>query len=95
MPPDPLPEGEPGELIRVMDLGEADGAATVKVMYHSRDGADRDRAVTGLVTYPTGTAPKDGWPVTALRRARLGWHPGAASAARPRLPRTGASKAWP
>lgn len=75
MPPDPLPEGEPGELIRVMDLGEADGAATVKVMYHSRDGADRDRAVTGLVTYPTGTAPKDGWPVTATAPGTVGLAP--------------------
>ena len=75
VPPDPLPEGEPGELIRVMDLGEADGAATVKVMYHSRDGADRDRAVTGLVTYPTGTAPKDGWPVTATAPGTVGLAP--------------------
>lgn len=39
LPPDPLPNGKPGELIRVQELGESDGTATVKVMYHSRDAA--------------------------------------------------------
>ena len=75
LPPDPLPEGEPGELIRVMDLGESDGTATLKVMYHSRDAEDRDRAVTGLVTYPTGDAPEDGWPVVSTAPGTTGLAP--------------------
>lgn len=75
LPPDPLPEGEPGELIRVMDMGESGGTATVKVMYHSRDAEDRDLAVTGLATYPTGEAPEDGWPVVATAPGTTGLAP--------------------
>ncbi len=75
LPPDPLPEGEPGELIRVMNLGETDGSVTLKVMYHSRDAEDRDRAVTGLVTYPTGDAPEGGWPVVSTAPGTTGLAP--------------------
>lgn len=70
--PKPFPAGEPGDLIRVMDLGEAAGVATVKVMYHSRDAADRDRAVTGLISYPTKAAPDGGWPVVATAPGTVG-----------------------
>jgi hypothetical protein len=70
--PDPLPPGEPGQLIRVQDLGEADGQQTVRVMYHSRDAGDRDRAVTGIITYPTADAPEDGWPVTSQANGTVG-----------------------
>jgi pimeloyl-ACP methyl ester carboxylesterase len=72
--PDPLPEGEPGDLIRVQELGEQDGATTVRVMYHSVDGQDRDRAVTGLITYPTDPAgaPDDGWPVISWAHGTSG-----------------------
>ena len=70
--PDPLPEGEPGELIRVQELGEADGQRSVRVMYHSRDAQDADRAVTGVITFPTGEAPEDGWPVTSWAHGTTG-----------------------
>lgn len=70
--PDPLPPGEPGQLIRVMDLGEADGARTLRVMYHSRDAQDRDRAVTGIVTHPTTEAPEGGWPVVSWAHGTSG-----------------------
>jgi alpha-beta hydrolase superfamily lysophospholipase len=70
--PDPLPEGKPGELIRVQDLGTADGRHTVRIMYHSRDAERRDRAVTGIVTYPTGDAPAGGWPVTSQANGTVG-----------------------
>lgn len=70
--PKPLPAGEPGDLIRMMELGEADGVATVKVMYHSRDAADRDRAVTGLISYPTKAPPEGGWPVVATAPGTVG-----------------------
>jgi len=72
VPPDPLPEGDPGDLIRVMAVSEADGAATFKIMYHSRDAQDRDRAVTGLVTYPTTRAPRRGWPVVSTAPGTVG-----------------------
>jgi hypothetical protein len=63
--PDPLPPGEPGDLIRVQEVAATDSEVTVRVMYHSRDARDRDRAVTGIVTYPTAPAPDGGWPVVS------------------------------
>lgn len=70
--PDPLPAGEPGQLIRVQDLGEEGSQHTVRVMYHSRDASDADRAVTGIISYPTRTAPDDGWPVTSQANGTVG-----------------------
>lgn len=75
VPPDPLPAGEPGDLIRVMEVGESGGLATLKIMYHSRDAQDRDRAVTGLVTHPTTPAPEDGWPVVSTAPGTVGIAP--------------------
>jgi pimeloyl-ACP methyl ester carboxylesterase len=72
VPPDPLPAGEPGDLIRVMEVSEAGGLATLKIMYHSRDAQDRDRPVTGLVTYPTTEAPEGGWPVVSTAPGTVG-----------------------
>lgn len=70
--PDPLPPGEPGRLIRVQELGERDGYVDLRVMYHSRDANDRDRAVTGIISYPTAEPPADGWPVIALAHGTTG-----------------------
>lgn len=70
--PDPLPPGEPGDLIRVQELGESDGRTNLKIMYHSRDAQDRDRAVTGVVTYPTAPAPEGGWPVISTAHGTSG-----------------------
>lgn len=70
--PDPLPAGDPGELIRVQDLGEEGGRRTVRVMYHSRDVQDRDRAVTGVITFPTAQPPEGGWPVVAWAHGTTG-----------------------
>ncbi|MGB3409833.1 MAG: lipase family protein [Microthrixaceae bacterium] len=70
--PDPLPHGEPGELIRIQDLGEQAGQHTVRVMYHSRDAQDKDRAVTGIVTYPTAEPPEGGWTVTSQANGTVG-----------------------
>lgn len=70
--PDPLPPGEPGTLVRVQDLGEADGRRSKRVMYHSRDANDRDRAVTGIVTHPMAPAPPGGWPVVAWAHGTTG-----------------------
>lgn len=70
--PQPLPPGEPGELIRVQQLGEVDGSVTSRVMYHSNDALGRDRAVTGIVTYPSGDAPPEGWPVISTAHGTTG-----------------------
>jgi acetyl esterase/lipase len=61
--PDPLPAGEPGDLIRVQAVDDTADEVTVRVMYHTRDARERDRVSTGIITYPTGEAPDGGWPV--------------------------------
>lgn len=73
--PDPLPEGEPGELIRTMLVSEGNGARTLRIMYHSRDSQDRDRAVTGTATYPEAEAPEGGWPVISNAHGTTGIAP--------------------
>lgn len=70
--PDPLPPGEPGALIRIQDVSAAGGLTTLRIMYHSRDARDRDRAVTGILTYPDGAAPAGGWPVVSLANGTTG-----------------------
>lgn len=70
--PDPLPTGQPGELIRTQPIGEVDGRSSVRVMYHSTDAQDRDRAVTGVVTIPAGSAPENGWPVISTAHGTTG-----------------------
>ena len=70
--PDPLPQGEPGALIRVQPVSDGGGFTTLRIMYHSRDAQDRDRAVTGILTYPNGDAPEGGWPVVSLAHGTTG-----------------------
>lgn len=74
--PDPLPAGEPGELIRTMPIETDDpGQAAVRVMYHSTDAEGDDRAVTGVVFHPTGEAPEGGWPIVAWAHGTSGMAP--------------------
>jgi fermentation-respiration switch protein FrsA (DUF1100 family) len=77
--PDPLPEGEPGELIRYQPI-ERPGSdrATYRVMYHSRDARDRDVAVTGLVSVPLGDAPEGGWSTLSWGHGTVGLAPACA-----------------
>jgi pimeloyl-ACP methyl ester carboxylesterase len=70
--PDPLPPGAPGDLIRVQEVGTDAGIRTLRVMYHSRDAEDRDRAVTGIVSHPIGAAPEGGWPVQSWAHGTAG-----------------------
>ena len=70
--PDPLPPGEPGDIIRLQLISQTGGATTLRVMYHSRDAADRDRAVTGIITYPDATPPPGGWPVVSTANGTSG-----------------------
>jgi hypothetical protein len=80
--PDPLPAGQPGELIRVQDVSRGGGATTLRIMYHSRDAADRDRAVTGIVTFPDGPAPREGRPVVSIAPGTSGMSASCASSRR-------------
>jgi dienelactone hydrolase len=72
--PDPLVPAPPGTLIRVQPIaGDADRATeSTRVMYHSRDVLDRDRAVTGVITVPRAPAPAEGWPVVAWAHGTTG-----------------------
>lgn len=70
--PDPLNEGEPGEIIRIQYVADSAEATTLRIMYHSRDARDRDRAVTGILTYPHAAPPDGGWPVVSLANGTVG-----------------------
>lgn len=70
--PDPLPAGEPGDLIRIQEHDGGAGATerSVRIMYHSIDAAGRDRAVTGTVTLPGDGA--DALPVLTVAPGTVG-----------------------
>jgi len=70
--PDPLPPGDPGDLMRVQPLDASAGEAGLRIMYHSTDAQGDDRAVTGVVYHPTGTPPDGGWPVVAWAHGTSG-----------------------
>lgn len=59
--PDPLPPGEPGQLLRTEPAtAPVGGAATTLVLHHSRSATDTDEAVTGTVLVPTTPWPGPG-----------------------------------
>jgi pimeloyl-ACP methyl ester carboxylesterase len=70
--PDPLPLGQPGQLIRIQHVAADAGSTTLRIMYHSRDAQDRDRAVTGILTHPNASPPESGWPVVSLANGTVG-----------------------
>lgn len=51
-PPDPLPPGDPGALLRTQPVSGTRGAVTTLVQYRSRDAGGRDVPVTGTVLVP-------------------------------------------
>jgi hypothetical protein len=70
--PDPLPVAQPGDVIRLQLIGQSGGNTTLRMMYHSQDTAGRDRAVTGIVTYPDAAPPTGGWPVVSTANGTSG-----------------------
>jgi fermentation-respiration switch protein FrsA (DUF1100 family) len=87
--PNPLPPAPRGTLIRTQVVRAQGGATTARVMYHSSDAQDRDRAVTGIVTFPTSAPPPAaGWPVTSWA------HPTAGLASQCAPSRTGLPAPW-
>jgi len=63
--PDPLPAGEPGDVIRLQPIEADGGDVATRVMYLSEDRTGAPRAVTGTVHHPEGDAPDGGWPILA------------------------------
>ena len=66
--PDPLPSGQPGELIRAEPFYEyllPYTISAVRILYHSRSSQEKDVAASGVVLLPRGTPPPGGWPIIA------------------------------
>jgi len=75
-PPDRVPPGDPGEIVRSMRLtGSPLGSTAWRVIYHSRDLDDRDILVSGLVIAPTGPAPAGGRPIVSWAHPTTGSAP--------------------
>ncbi|AYF99368.1 alpha/beta hydrolase [Protaetiibacter intestinalis] len=71
--PDPLPAGEPGELIRSLPIETAPaGSRAWRVLYHSTGTTGDDIAVSGTVVVPDGEPPAGGWPVIAWAHPTTG-----------------------
>jgi Secretory lipase len=74
--PNPLPAGQPGELIRSQPFDEYElplSVSAVRILYHSRSASGEDVAVSGVVLYPYGKRPPaGGWPVIAWAHAGTG-----------------------
>lgn len=84
--PDPQPEGEPGDVVRTMEVEAPDGQVGLRVMYLSTDSYDAPRLATGLVYAPTTEAPDGGWPVLAWGHGTSGLAPQCAPSRAPAVP---------
>lgn len=65
--PDPLPPGQPGDLIRIdpIESSGREDVDTYRVMYHTRSKGGADIAATGLIFVPRSPTPDGGWPIIA------------------------------
>jgi hypothetical protein len=72
--PDPLPEGEHGDLLRYeqVDDSQLAGATQWRVMYLSESVAGDPIAVTGTVVVPDGDAPEGGRDVVSIAHGTTG-----------------------
>lgn len=71
-PPAPLPARAAGTLIRGEPVAAPAGARGWRILYHSRDTAGRDIAVSGSVFVPAGPVPAGGRPVVAWAHGSIG-----------------------
>ena len=67
-----LPNGNPGDLIDVEDLGTFNNIEAYRILYHSRNRHNQPIAVSGFVAVPDGTPPPGGWPVLAYAHGTTG-----------------------
>ncbi|MFC7475923.1 alpha/beta fold hydrolase [Dankookia sp. GCM10030260] len=76
LPPDPLPPGARGAVIRSRPLAaEAalpSAARNLLVLYRSTDAQGKPAAVSGTVAIPPGTPPAGGWPVITWAHGTTG-----------------------
>jgi pimeloyl-ACP methyl ester carboxylesterase len=71
-PPVPLPPGPPGSLIRSEPVAAPAGVRGLRILYHSRDVAGADIAVSGTVFVPDTPAPREGRRVVAWAHGTTG-----------------------
>jgi hypothetical protein len=71
-PPQPLPRGHPGELIRSQPLAAPAGFHAWRILYHSRSLTGADIPVSGLVVVADRSAPPGGRPVLAYAHGVTG-----------------------
>ena len=71
-PPDPLPTGVPGELIRVEVIAAPARMRAWRVLYHSTTRARGDIAISGLVVAPDREPPPEGFPLIASAHGTTG-----------------------
>jgi pimeloyl-ACP methyl ester carboxylesterase len=73
-PPDPLPEGEPGMLLRYAVAPELDlpGRSIYRILYLSESLAGEPIAVSGLASVPSAPAPEGGRPLLTVTHGTTG-----------------------
>lgn len=72
-PPDPLPEGKPGDIIKTEKIETNNAAVQAwRVMYLSRDLRGDPIAVTGIFAAPTAAPPDGGFPLLAIAHGTEG-----------------------
>ena len=70
--PDPLPPGEPGDVIWAERVAGPSGATAWRVLYRSETIHGEPIAVSGLVVAPNRAPPPDGFPVLAYAHGTTG-----------------------
>jgi len=72
-PPEQLPAGAPGTIIRSEDVDDLPaGQVAQRVLYTSTDPSGAPIAVSGVVVTPTGDPPPGGWPIIAWAHGTTG-----------------------
>jgi hypothetical protein len=72
-PPEPLPDGPPGTVIRSEPIAApVAGERSWRVLYTSTDPTGEPIAVSGVIVAPAADAPDDGWPVLAWAHGTTG-----------------------
>ncbi len=71
-PPDALPAGPPGTIIRAEELDEELAPRSWRVLYTSTGLDGEPTAVSAIIAAPDGPAPAGGWPVVAWAHGTTG-----------------------
>ena len=72
-PPKPLPNAQPGTVMRSEPLAPlSNGAAVTRVLYMSTGLDDKPIVVSGIVVTPPGTPPAGGWTIVAWAHGTTG-----------------------